>query len=104
MKFNIEFTKRAIKELKNLHKQTQKQILNESLILESDPFQFKNKIKRIKGFKFPCYRLRIDTSNDSYRLFYGIDKNIIFVLRIISKKDADKIISRLRKTDFPPDI
>jgi len=104
MKFNIEFTKHAIKELKNLHKQTQKQILNESLILESDPFQFKNKIKRIKGFKFPCYRLRIDTSNDSYRLFYGIDKNIIFVLRIISKKDADKIISRLRKTDFPPDI
>ena len=104
MNFKIEFTKRAIKELKNLPVQTQKQILDETLILETDPFQFKKKIKRIKSFKFPCFRLRIDTSNDSYRLFYGIDKDIIFVLRIISKKDADKIISRLRKTDFPPDI
>lgn len=104
MKFNIEFTKRAIKELNNLPTQTQKQILEETLILETDPFQFKNKIKRIKGFKFPCFRLRIDTPSDSYRLFYGIDNDIIFVLRIISKKNADKIISRLRKTDFPPDI
>ncbi|MFH1942578.1 MAG: type II toxin-antitoxin system RelE/ParE family toxin [bacterium] len=104
MNFKIEFTKRAIKELKNLPVQTQKQILDETLILETDPFKFKKKIKRIKSFKFPCFRLRIDTSNDSYRLFYGIDKDIIFVLRIISKKDADKIISRLRKTDFPPYI
>ena len=104
MKFNIEFTKRAVKELKNLPVQTQEQILKETLILETDPFQFKNRIKRIKGFKFPCFRLRIDTLNDSYRLFYGIDKEIIFILRIISKKDADKIISRLRKTEFPPNI
>ena len=104
MKFNIEFTKRAVKELKKLPIQTQKQILKESIILESDPFQSKSKIKKIKGFNFPCYRLRIDTSNDSYRLFYGIDKDIIFVLRIISKKDADKIISRLRSSEFPPGI
>jgi mRNA-degrading endonuclease RelE of RelBE toxin-antitoxin system len=103
MKFNIEFTKRAIKELKNLPTQIQKQILEETLILETEPFQFKNKIKRIKGFMFPCFRLRIDTSNDSYRIFYGIDKDIIFILRIISKKDADKIISRLRKIDSPPE-
>jgi len=103
MKFNIEFTKRAVKELKKLPIQTQKIILKESLVLESDPFQFKKKIKRIKGFKFPCYRLRVDTSNDSYRLFYGIDKDIIYILRIISKKDADKIISRLRSTEFPPE-
>ncbi|MCK5146909.1 type II toxin-antitoxin system RelE/ParE family toxin [bacterium] len=104
MNFKIEFTKRAIKELKHLPIQTQKQILEETLILETEPFQSKNKIKRIKGFKFPCYRLRIDTSNDSYRLFYGIEKETIFILRIISKKDADKIITHLRKSEFPPDI
>ena len=104
MKFKIEFTKRAVKELKNLPVQTQKQIITETLILETEPFQFKKKIKRIKGLKFPCFRLRIDTSNDSYRLFYGIEKETIFILRIIAKKDADKIISRIRKTDFPPDI
>ena len=96
MKFTVEFTKRAVKELKNLSIQTRKQILEETLVLEKDPFQFKNKIKRIKGFKFPCLRLRIDTPNDSFRIFYGIDRNVVFILRIISKKDADKIISRLR--------
>ena len=103
MEFQVEFTTRAIKDLKKLPKNVQKQILKESLRLESEPFQFKNKIKKIRGINFPCYRLRIDFQSDSYRLFYGIDNNIIYVLRIISKKDADKIINRIRNIDFPPE-
>lgn len=95
MKFQIEFTSRAAKDLKNFSRNTQKYILEESLQLESDPFQLKNRIKKIKGIKFPCFRLRIDFENDSYRLFYGIEKNIIYILRIVSKKDADKIIKRI---------
>lgn len=104
MAFQVEFTTRAIRDLKKLPIKIQEHILKQSLILESEPFQFKNKIKRIKGFKFPCFRLRIDHVNDSFRLFYGIEKNIIYVLRIISRKDADKIIKRIRKIDFPPNI
>ena len=103
MNFNIEYTTRAIKDLRKLPKNVQKQILEESLRLETEPFQFKNKIKRIRGINFPCYRLRIDLSSDSYRLFYGIDKDIIYVLRVISKKDADKIIQRIKHIDFPPE-
>ena len=57
MKFNIEFTKRAVKELKKLPIQTQKQILKESLILESDPFQFKNKIKKNQRFQFSMLQI-----------------------------------------------
>ena len=72
MKFNIEFTTRAIKDLKKLPKNEQKQILKESLRLETEPFQYKNKIKKIRGIKFPCYRLRIDLKSDSFRLFYGM--------------------------------
>ena len=101
MEFHVEFTARAVKDLKKLPKNTQKQILKESLRLETEPFQFKNKIKKIHGINFHCYRLRIDFQSDSYRLFYGIDENIVYVLRIISKKDADKIINRIRHTDFP---
>jgi len=103
MEFHVEFTTRAVKDLKKLPKNVQKQILKESLRLESEPFQFKNKIKKIRGINFPCYRLRIDFQSDSYRLFYGIDNNIVYVLRIISKKDADKIIGRIRNLDFPPE-
>jgi len=104
MKFNVEFTTRALKDLKSFQAETQKKIVTESLILEDEPFQFKAKIKRIKGIKYPCFRLRIDHGNDSFRLFYGIDGNNIFILRIIAKKDAEKIIKRIRKIDFPPDI
>ena len=103
MEFHVDFTTRAVKDLKKLPKNVQKQILKESLRLESEPFQFKNKIKKIRGINFPCYRLRIDFQSDSYRLFYGIDNNIVYVLRIISKKDADKIIGRIRNLDFPPE-
>lgn len=103
MEFHVEFTTRAVKDLKKLPKSIQKQILKESLRLETEPFQFKNKIKKIRGVNFPCYRLRIEIQSDSYRLFYGIDENKLFVLRIISKKDADKIIDRIRHLDFPPE-
>ena len=102
-KFHVEFTTRAVKDLKKLPQDIQKQILKESIRLEIEPFPFKNKIKKIRGINFPCYRLRLDFQSDSYRLFYGIDENIVYVLRIISKKYADKIIDRIRHLDFPPD-
>ena len=103
MNFHVEYTTRAVRDLKKLPKNVQKQILKESVRLETEPFQFKNKIKKIRGINFPCYRLRIDYQADSYRLFYGIDENIVFILRIISKKYADKIIDRIRDIDFPPE-
>ena len=103
MNFIVEFTTHAIKDLKKLPKSIQKQILKKSLRLETEPFQFKNKIKKIRGIKFLCYRLRIDLKSDSFRLFYGIHKEFIYVLRIISKKDADNIIQRIRHIDFPPE-
>ena len=103
MEFHVEFTTRAVKDLKKLPTIAQKQILKESSRLETEPFQFKDKIKKIRGVNFPCYRLRIDFQSDSFRLFYGIDENIVYVLRIIAKKDADKIINRIRQLDFPPE-
>jgi len=104
MKFQIEFIKRAVRDLKNFPAVTQKHILEKSLWLESYPFQFKDRIKRIKGVNFPCFRLRIDHGNDSFRLFYGVYKNVVYVLRIVSNKDADKIIKKIRRIDFPPDV
>jgi len=102
MKFNIEFTTKAIKDLNKLPLEIQKTILEESVKLETEPFPYKNRIKRIKGIKFRCYRLRIDCTEDSFRLFYGIEKNIIYVLRIMSKKYSEKVIKNIKKTDFPP--
>ena len=104
MKFKVEYTKKAVKDLKRFSIDLQKKIIQETIDLESDPFPFKKKIKRIHGMKFPCYRLRIDTASNSFRVFYGIENNNIFILRLISKKDADKILKNLRNFDFPQDI
>ena len=54
MKFQIEFSSRAVKDLKKFSLNNQKLIIEEALNLETAPFQFKTKIKRIKGIKFPC--------------------------------------------------
>ncbi|HNT66380.1 MAG TPA: type II toxin-antitoxin system RelE/ParE family toxin [bacterium] len=104
MKFKVEFTKRAVKDLKRFSSDRQRQIVMQTIELENNPFPFKNKIKRIQGLKFPCYRLRIDLDSDSFRVFYGIENDIVFILRIIAKKDADKILKALKNIKFPPDI
>jgi len=97
VKFKVEFTRRAAKDLKKMPTNEQRQLLKESLLLETNPFPFKNKIKRIKGVKFPCYRLRIDLPSAAYRIFYGIDNDIVYVLRVISKKDSNKVIKQLQE-------
>jgi mRNA-degrading endonuclease RelE of RelBE toxin-antitoxin system len=103
MKFQVEYTKRAVRDLKSLSTDLAKWIIQETIKLENAPFPHKKKIKRIQGIKFPCYRLRVDRGSDSYRIFYGIDHNIVLILRIVSKKDTDKILKGLKDIDFPPD-
>ena len=102
MKFRIEYTKRAVRDLKYLITEHQKKIIQETIQLESNPFPFKKKVKRIQGIKFPCYRLRVDIGYHSFIVFYGIQKETVFILRIISKKDADKILKRLKDFEFHP--
>jgi len=104
MKCKVEFTKRAVKDLKLLSIDLQKQIVLKIIELETDPFPFKKKIKRIQGLKFPCYRLRIGLGSDSFRIFYGIEKETIFILCGISRKDADKILKSIKNIEFPRDI
>jgi mRNA-degrading endonuclease RelE of RelBE toxin-antitoxin system len=60
-------------------------------ILEENPFPKGKLIKKIKGKKAAFYRLRID----KFRVFYEIQHMKIIILRIISKKEADRYIKKL---------
>lgn len=102
MPFELVYTKRAQKDLENLDLSVQRKIVEESLGLKETPFPSGKKRKKIQGIEFPCYRLRIDTREGSFRLFYGMDRDVIYVLRVVSKKEADGIIRTLRKSHFPP--
>ena len=104
MTFQVKFTPQAKRDLKSLSRDSQAAILEEAKILKTSPFPFKKKIKKIKDVRFPCYRLRIELKQDSFRLFYGIEKEIVFLLKIVSKKDADRVMRTIRKIDFPPNV
>jgi len=60
--------------------------------LGQDPFPSPPSKKKLKGFGFPCYRLRIA----DHRVLYRIDKITVTVMRIIDRKDLEKAIKRLK--------
>ncbi|MDH5202489.1 MAG: type II toxin-antitoxin system RelE/ParE family toxin [Nitrospirota bacterium] len=60
-------------------------------VLEDNPFPRGKLIKKIKGTKSAFYRLRID----KYRVFFMIEADRVIILRILSKKDAERFIQNL---------
>ena len=72
-------------------------LTQEIKILETQHFPFKKKIKKLKGLRGNFYRLRVDLKTQSFRVFYSIlDSRQIILLRIVSKKEADRVINALR--------
>jgi mRNA-degrading endonuclease RelE of RelBE toxin-antitoxin system len=50
------------------------------------------RIKRLKGFAFPLYRLR----SGDYRVLYRIDEAAVTVMRVINRKDLERTLRQLR--------
>ena len=90
-KFKIELSPAASRDLDNLELETVTKVLSDLKILQESPFPRVKLIKKIKGKKTPFYRLRID----KFRVFYEIRSDKIIILRIISKKEADRYIKKL---------
>ena len=94
--FQVLFSKKAERDFEDLSAVDRSQLGPELKILESSPFPFKKKIKKIKGSREALYRLRVDLKSESYRIFYSIQKpNQVILLRIVPKKEADRVLSRL---------
>jgi mRNA-degrading endonuclease RelE of RelBE toxin-antitoxin system len=90
-KFKIELSPAASRDLDNLELETVTKVLSDLKILQESPSPRGKLIKKIKGKKTPFYRLRID----KFRVFYEIRSDKIIILRIISKKEADRYIKKL---------
>lgn len=95
MAFNIFYNKNALKDLENIKDKIPadcvvilKKIEN---ILTDNPFPFGQTIKKLKNIQPTLYRLRVNASV-SYRIFYRMIGNSIYILKIVPKKDADKIL------------
>jgi len=95
--FEIELSTRARKDLNRLNNADCGAVVRVLQKMSLSPFSKKKFIKKIKGTKHPIYRMRIDTERDSFRVFYTIiTSSTILVLRIVSKKEADRVIRKLR--------
>ena len=90
-KFKVELSPAASRDLDDLEMGTVTKILSDLKILEGNPFPKGKLIKKIKGKKTSFYRLRID----KFRVFYEVQHMKIIILRIISKKEADRYIKKL---------
>lgn len=89
-KFSIELSPAASRDLDDLEMGTVTRVLSDLRILQENPFPKGKLIKKIKGKKTTFYRLRID----KFRVFYEIQHGNIVILRIPSKKEADRFIKR----------
>ena len=97
MAFNIFYNKDALKDLENIKGKIPndcivilKKIEN---ILTNNPFPCGKTIKKLKNIQPTLYRLRVNASI-SYRIFYRIIGNSIYVLKVVAKKDADNVLRR----------
>ena len=90
-RFKIEFSPAASRDLNDLEIEVVKKVFSDLKILEENPFPRGKLIKKIKGKKTSFYRLRID----KFRVFYEVQHMKIIVLRVISKKEADRYIKKL---------
>ncbi len=89
---SIQLTKQALSDLEHLSIPLQKRIAKDIGSLVKNPFPQANRIKKLKGFAFPLYRLR----SGDFRVLYRIDGDQITLMRVIDRKTLDLILSRLR--------
>ncbi|MDI6764478.1 MAG: type II toxin-antitoxin system RelE/ParE family toxin [Thermodesulfobacteriota bacterium] len=90
-RFRIELSPAASRDLDDLEMGIVTKVVSDLKILKENPFPRGKLIKKIKGKKTTFYRLRID----KFRVFFEIQPMKIVILRIISKKEADRYIKRL---------
>ena len=95
MAFNIFYNKDALKDLENINGKIPndcavilKKIEN---ILTNNPFPFGQTIKKLKNIQPTLYRLRVNASI-SYKIFYRIIGSSIYILKVVPKKDANRIL------------
>ena len=90
-KFEIELSPAASRDLDDLEMGMVTKVFSDLKILEDNPFPRGKLIKKTKGKKTSFYRLRMD----KFRVFFEIQHVKIVILRIISKKEADRFIKTL---------
>jgi len=90
-KFDIILSPRAIKDIDGFSHVVFMKIARAIDALRENPFPRSKLIKKIKGKNADFYRLRADKN----RVFYVIESGRIVIVRVLSKRDAERYIRNL---------
>jgi mRNA interferase RelE/StbE len=92
LRFSVQLTESAEDDLNHIPIEIRKEILFDVQRLSSAPFPPGTQIKKLKGFKPPLYRLRAG----DYRIIYRVEAGTVFIMRVINRKELERIIKRLK--------
>ena len=90
-KFVVKLSPTATRDLDGFEDDVVRMVLDALSVLKENPLPRGKLIKKIKGKKSTFYRLRVN----KYRVVYSIEGTEVVLLKVISKKDADKYIKNL---------
>jgi len=90
--FHISITQSAVDDLNDVPEGSRKRILSDISDLSSNPLPSGTHIKKLKGFRPPLYRLR----SGNYRVLYRLQGGTIVIMRIIDRKELERVIKRLK--------
>jgi mRNA-degrading endonuclease RelE of RelBE toxin-antitoxin system len=90
--FDIQLAKTAAGDLNSIPDDLRRRIVQDVNILSTNPFLSGSNVKKLKGFKPPLYRLR---SGDC-RVLYRVMSETITLMRVIDRKDLERIIKRMK--------
>ncbi len=90
-KFEVILSPQATRDMDDFSYAVCMKIAGALKTLSESPFPRGKLIKKLKGKKADFYRLRAD----KYRVFYVIESGRVAVLRVLSKKDAERFIRGL---------
>jgi mRNA interferase RelE/StbE len=91
--FAVQLTQPAVRGIGSLPETVHSRIIEGIMSLRRDPLPSPPLKKKLKGFGFPLYRLRIA----DYRLLYRIDEKTVTIMRVVDRKALEKAIKRLKR-------
>jgi mRNA interferase RelE/StbE len=91
-RFSVQLTQSAADDLNRIPDELRGKILSAIQSLCSNRFLSRGNIKKLKGFKAPLYRLR----SGDFRIIYQIKDPVVTVMRIIDRKELERILKRLK--------
>ena len=93
-RFRVVYTAAAQADLERLDPEDAIRVVNDAAAyLSASPLPIgKTRLKRLSGFTPPLYRLR----SKDFRAYYRIFGAEVVILRVTDRKDAEKLLKRLR--------